>query len=106
MDHSILEAQTELKFRAISWILLWLLLLVTPSVLATLPSGRVWIAFPVLLVVSLRNARMSVMMRTSTLSISAASLTIESDEVCSLHQREEINSMNYFTGTNKNKITK
>ena len=102
MDHSILEAQTALKFRA-SWIFSWLPLLVTPSVLATLPSGSVWIAYPELLVVSLRNARMSAMMRKSTLSISAASLTIE---INSLHQQEEINSMNYFTGTNKNKITK
>ena len=31
---------------------------------------------------------------------------LESNEVCSLHEQEEINSMNYFTGTNKNKITK
>ena len=105
MDHSLLEAQTALKFRA-SWILSWLPLLITPSVLSTGPSGRVWVAFPVLLVVSLRNARMSVMMRTSTLSISAASLTIESSEVCSQHQQEEINYINYFAGTNKNKITK
>ena len=55
-------AQTGLTFRAIIWILSWLLLV-------TLPSASVGEALPMLLVVNLRSARTRVVMRITRPSI-------------------------------------
>jgi hypothetical protein len=60
-SNSILEGQTAFTFRAVIWILSWLLLVTPPQ------PASIWL--PLLLVVNLRSARMSAMMRMTRLSI-------------------------------------